>query len=415
MTDPILIAGGGIGGLSAGVALARAGVPVCVLEQSDTFSEMGAGIQVGPNAMRLLEEWGVAHLVMAYASVPEGIRVYEALTGELLNTVPLGSSAEARYGSPNVVIRRAQLQKCLLESAWTQSNLEIVTGFRLKGYESHEDRVEVFDAFGTRRRGRALIGADGLQSTIRATVHDRQPETIGKTAWRTSVRTADAPETFADPYIGIWMAPYGHLVHYPVDAGNEIDIIAVIEDTYHFDGWGADGDPDDLLPHFYNWDRYPLAFLEELPDWTKWTLFAMKPMDPWGRGRVTLLGDAAHPVQPFLAQGSAMAIEDAAVLADEVRKSPSDLPAALRSYEQRRMRRTARVQDASHRLGQIYHLAGVARLARDAVLRRRKPMSLLARYDWLYGYTTTAPSPASTADAGRGDEVEGSTRTSAIT
>ncbi|MGI9385118.1 MAG: FAD-dependent monooxygenase, partial [Methyloligellaceae bacterium] len=347
--------------------------------------------QVGPNAMRLLEDWGIARLVSAYATVPEGIRVFEALTGELLNTVPLGSSAESRYGSPNIVIRRAQLQKCLLEAAWTQSNLEIVTGFRLAGHEDLEDRVEAFDASGIRKRGQALIGADGLQSTIRASVHRHQPETIGKTAWRTAIRTSDAPASFADPYIGIWMAPYGHLVHYTVDAGNEIDVIAVIEDTYHFDGWGAPGDPEDLLPHFYNWDAYPLEFLEQLEGWTKWTLFSMNPLDPWGHGRVTLLGDAAHPVQPFLAQGSAMAIEDAAVLADEVRKSPADLPAALRRYEQQRVRRTARVQHASHRLGQIYHLAGLPRWVRDAVLRWRKPMSLLARYDWLYGFAPPSP------------------------
>lgn len=391
MTDPILIAGGGIGGLCAAVALARAGFPVSVLERSDAFSEMGAGIQVGPNAMRLLEDWELAPLVAAYSTVPEGIRVFEGLTGELLNTVPLGRRAEERYGSPNIVIRRAQLQKCLLEAAWTQPDLKITTGFGLAGHESFEDRVEVFDASGTRVRGQALIGADGLQSTIRATVHQHQPETIGKTAWRTVIRSSDAPSVFGDPYIGIWMAPYGHLVHYPVDAGEEVDVIAVVEDTYHFDGWGAQGDPDDLLPHFYNWDRFPLEFLEQLEGWTKWTLFTMKPLDPWGHGRITLLGDAAHPVQPFLAQGSAMAIEDAAVLADEVRKSPTDLPAALRSYEQLRARRTARVQQASHRLGQIYHLAGLPRWIRDAVVRWRKPMSLLARYDWLYGFAPASP------------------------
>ena len=387
MADPILIGGGGIGGLCAALALAQAGHPVRVLEQSDTFSEAGAGIQVGPNAWRLLQDWGLEELISAYAAVPQGIRIYDGLSGELLNTVHLGRGSEERYGAPHIVIRRAHLQKCLLEAALTQADLEITTGFKITGCKSIERGIVALDASGVSVRGRAVIGADGLQSTLRGCVEETRPETVGTTAWRATIPAKDAPEFLRQPYIGVWMAPYCHLVHYPVDAGAEVDIIATIEETYNYDGWGTPGETEDLLPFFADWHKGPYEMLEHLSDWTKWTLFTMKPLKAWGHERLTLLGDAAHPVRPFLAQGSAMAIEDAAVLADEVQKSPDEIPLALRRYEQLRAPRAARVQNASERLGNVYHLAGLLRWARNFVIRRREPDALLARYDWLYGFT----------------------------
>lgn len=387
MNDPILIVGGGIGGLCAAVALAKVGQPVRVLEQSNSFSEAGAGIQVGPNAWRLLQGLGLEELISVFAAVPQGIRIYDGLNGELLNTVHLGQRSEQRYGAPRIVIRRAHLQKCLLETAWTQADLEITTGFKVTDCKSLDRGVEAIDTSGVSVRGRAVIGADGLQSTLRECVEETRPETIGMTAWRTAIRASDAPESLRQPYIGVWMGPYCHLVHYPVDAGAEVDIMAIIEDTYHYDGWGAPGETEDLLPFFSDWHKSTYQILERLSDWTKWTLFTMKPLKAWGHGRFTLLGDAAHPVQPFLAQGSAMAIEDAAVLADEIHKSPDEIPAALRRYEQLRAPRAARVQNASERLGYVYHLAGLFRWARNFAIRRREPDALLARYDWLYGFT----------------------------
>ena len=387
MTDPILIGGGGIGGLCAAIALAQQGQPVRVLEQSDSFSEAGAGIQIGPNAWRLLQDWGLAELISAFAAIPQGIRIYDGLSGELLNTVLLGERSEQRYGAPHIVIRRAHLQKCLLEAALAQADLEITTGFKVTGYQSIDDGVEALDTSGVSVRGRAIVGADGLQSTLREFVEETRPETIGMTAWRAAMCASDAPELFRQSDIGVWMGPYCHLIHYPVDGGKEVDIIAIIHETFHYDGWGASGETEDLLPFFSDWHESLYQILEQLSGWTKWTLFTMKPLKAWGHGRLTLLGDAAHPVQPFLAQGSAMAIEDAAVLADEIRKSPDALPAALRRYEELRAGRVARVQNASRHLGSVYHLGGPSRWARNFAIRRLKPDALLARYDWLYGFT----------------------------
>lgn len=389
MTDPILIVGGGIGGLSASIGLAGAGLPVRVLEQSNSFSEAGAGIQVGPNALRVLRKWDVGDLIAAYAAVPLGIRIYDGIGGELLNTVPLGRRSEERYGAPHIVIRRAHLQRCLLDVAGAHCDVDIQTGFELAGFEDGSTHVEARDGEGAGARGQALIGADGLQSKVRALLdgNGSEPQTVGMTAWRTSVAAKDAPGLLSEPYIGVWMAPYCHLVHYPVEAGEAVDIIAIIEETYLYDGWGAKGEVEDLLPHFHDWHATPLSLLEQLQAWTKWTIYKMNPLKSWGRGRVTLLGDAAHPVQPFLAQGSAMAIEDAAVLVNEIRIRPDDFAAAFRRYEQSRRERTAKVQRASHGLGRVYHYAGPTRWARNAVIRRRKPVDLLARYDWLYGAT----------------------------
>lgn len=387
MTEPILIGGGGIGGLCAAIALTQAGQPVRVLEQSDVFSEAGAGIQVGPNAWRLLQNWGLGELISAFAAIPQGIRIYDGLSGELLNTVHLGRRSEQRYGAPHIVIRRAHLQKCLLEAAWSQADLDITTGFQVTGCQNVDHGVETFGTSGASVRGRAVIGADGLQSTLRECVEKTRPETIGMTAWRATIRASDAPELLRQSDIGVWMGPRCHLIHYPVDAGKEVDIIAIIQETFHYDGWGAPGETEDLLPFFFDWNQGLYQILEQLTGWTKWTLFTMKPLKAWGHGRLTLLGDAAHPVQPFLAQGSAMAIEDATVLADEIQKSPDEIPAALRRYEELRAQRVARVQNASRRLGSVYHLAGPSRWARNFAIRRLEPDTLLARYDWLYGFT----------------------------
>lgn len=385
MTDPILIAGGGIGGLSAAIAFARVGVPVHVLEQSETFSEAGAGIQVGPNALRILQDWGLGELIASYSAELLEIRIHDGLSGQILNTVPLAAESQRRYGIPYIVIRRAHLLRCLLEVVLSKADAKISTNFGLAGFRDSGATVEVHDKVNSKVRGQALVGADGLQSTVRRLLTDTEPETLGMSAWRTLVSASDAPELFSEPHMGVWMAPGCHLVHYPVDGGQTIDIVAITEDTYHYEGWGAPGDVEDLMPHFYDWDATPRGLVEQLPNWSKWTLFKMKPLETWGRKRVTLLGDAAHPVPPLLAQGSAMAIEDAAALAAELTLRPEDIAKALRRYEDARRVRTAKVQRASLALGRVYHYSGALRRARNAMIRRLAPSKLIDRYDWIYG------------------------------
>ena len=383
--DPVLICGGGIGGLSAAIALAREGVPVRVLEQAASFSEAGAGIEIGPNSSRLLEAWNVLEMMSTFVSEPGGMKIYNGLDGSLLTTVPLGSFAREHYGAPYLVIHRRRLQHCLLEAARNHDGIEIETSFKLAGFETSDTGVTATSEAGGTAHGRALIGADGIWSTVRKSFTSDEPHTVGVTAWRAVLPIADAPDIASKPFIGAHLGPGAHVLHYPVDAGTSVNIVAMIEETIHFDGWASPGASKDLLPFFNSWDEQIFELLKQPEDWFKWTVMSMEPLPRWGDGPVTMIGDAAHPIQPFMAQGGAAAIEDAAALAAAVTEHPQDMAAAFRVYESARQARTTRIQRASQQRGRLYHMSGPARWMRDQIVRHRRPETLLMRYDWLYG------------------------------
>ncbi len=392
MVDPVLVCGAGIGGLSAAIALARKGVPVRVLEQAPNLSEAGAGIEIGPNAARHLNAWGLSDLLSTFSTEPEGVRVYDGLSGALLITVPLGNFARQRYGAPYLMVHRRHLQHCLLEVAGELDKLEIELGFKVSKVDVRPEGVTVKSETDDTAHGRALIGADGIWSRVRAVVSDKEPETVGVTAWRALVPASRVPEAKRAPYVGLQLGPGSHVLHYPVDAGATISVVAMIEETINFDGWASPGDANDLLTFFYDWDDEVFRLLELPDDWFKWTVMRMEPLELWGEGPMTLLGDAAHPIEPFMAQGGAAAIEDAASLADAVAANPANITAAFRAYEDSRQQRVIRIQKASQQRGKIYHMSGLKRWARNIMLRRQVPETLLSRYDWLYGTTNAAAS-----------------------
>ncbi len=387
MIEQLLICGGGIGGLSAAIALAREGIGVQVLEQSNTFTEAGAGIELGPNATRQLESWGLQQALSAYATEPEGIRVFDGLNGRLLNTVPLGSYVRERFGASYMVIHRKHLQKCLLQAAGDLEGLEIKTGFSVSSMNVQQLDVEVDSETGEKINGRGLIGADGLWSKIRSNFTGDEPQPLGVTAWRALVPIAKAPALAKEPFIGLWLGPDCHVIHYPIDGGTTLSVIAMISETILFDGWASRGDAEDLMPFFQAWDDKVFDLLEKPDDWHKWTVMQMDAMAQWGAGPVTLLGDAAHPIVPFMAHGGATAIEDAGSLAGAVVANRNDIPAAFRSYEQSRQARTTRIQKASLQRGRFYHMSGPMRWGRNQLLRRTAPERLVSHYDWLYGYS----------------------------
>ena len=315
MMEPVLICGGGIGGLSAAIALSREGIPVRVLEQATSFSEAGTGIEIGPNAARHLDAWGLMELMSALSSEPDGMHVHDGLSGTLLTTVPLGGFVRERYGAPYLVIHRKHLQYCLLEAAGECDGLEIETGFKLAKLDVRPDGVTAKSAAGGTAHGRALVGADGLWSTVRASFSDSEPRTVGVTAWRALLPASKAPDAVNAPHIGLHLGPGAHVIHYPIDAGATINVVAMIEETINFDGWASPGKSNELLPFFGTWGEHVFELLEVPDDWYKWTVMSMDPLTQWGGGPVTLIGDAAHPIEPFMAQGGAAAIEDAASLA----------------------------------------------------------------------------------------------------
>ena len=380
----MLICGGGIGGLSAAIALSHIGIPTKVLEQSKKFSEAGAGIEIGPNAVRHLRNWGLMELVSSFSSEPEGMHVFDGLDRELLTTVPLGETMREHFGAPYLIIHRKQLQYCLLEAAGNLDGIEIETGFKLSRCEIQPDGVMARTKSGKTAHGCALVGADGLWSTVRGSFCDAEPSTTGVTAWRTLLPASKVPDSVTTAGIGLYLGPGAHVVHYPLDAGTTLNVVAMIEETINFDGWASPGEASDLLPFFYGWNDQIFSFLELLDDWHKWTVMCMDPLPQWGDGPVTLIGDAAHPIEPFMAQGGSTAIEDAASLAAAMTAYPDDIAAAFRFFESSRKARTTRIQKASHRRGRIYHMSGLMRLVRNQILRRRDPKALLTRYDWLY-------------------------------
>ncbi|MDX2266128.1 MAG: FAD-dependent monooxygenase [Hyphomicrobiales bacterium] len=364
---PILIAGGGVGGLSAAIALSRRGFSVRVLERAPAFSESGAGVQLGPNATRILRDWGVAGAVEDRAFRPGRIELFDAASGVRLNCVPLGARVAQRYGAPYLTLLRAGLHEALLLAA-TQRGVEITTGFTVEAVSQTAAGVSAISTEGERASGAALIGADGLRSAVRrAIAPDARLKETGAVAWRANTPVAGDPGD-----VGVWLHAARHLVRYPVDRGRSWNFVAVTREA--------------AAPDFADW---PAVIRDAAPppaEWRPWPLFEAPPLPVWSDRRMTLLGDAAHPLPPFLASGAVMAIEDAETLAMEAASSANDLPGAFQRYEQRRKARVGLVARRSRRMGEIYHMSGVMRLARNAVIAATPSMRLLARNDWLYGF-----------------------------
>ena len=389
----VLIAGAGIGGLTAALALARQGIGVALFDQAERLEEAGAGIQLSPNAARVLITLGLADRLEPAIVEPAAIRLRSAHCGREIATIPLGAAVLARYGAPYWVIHRADLQKVLLEAVTAEPRIVLTLGANVDDFAIDAAGVRAAINHGGAKKagadhdGSALIGADGLRSRLRARLGDgAAPRFAGRSAFRAVVPATQLQPQQREPVINVWLGPNGHLVHYPIRAGAAVNIVAVAGDRWQSPAWSTGADRDEVLERFPApaWAPAARQMLAAPDHWQKWALYDRTPLTRWGRGPVTLLGDAAHPMLPFLAQGAAMAIEDAAVLACELVRSPGDRATGLRNYEAARALRTARVQRAARRNDFRYHLRQPAAFARDVVLRTLGGERLLAQYDWLY-------------------------------
>jgi 2-polyprenyl-6-methoxyphenol hydroxylase-like FAD-dependent oxidoreductase len=381
-----LIVGGGIGGLATALALARNGMSATVLERSAFADETGAGIQLGPNATRALAELGVLDAIEAVAFRPDVLRLFDGLSGTSLASVPLGRVAEERYGAPYLTLHRADLHASLLAACQAHDAIELRNEFEVVEAETLAEPVIVRGADGTRVEGSVLVAADGLWSRLRQRVApDADLRFSGATAWRALLPRGEVPAPFDAPEVGLWLGPRAHLVHYPVRGGKDLNIVAVVEGGSAKQGWSRRAEADVLLPSFQRWAQPAKALLEMVETWRCWSLFRLKALPRWTEGRMALLGDAAHPVLPYLAQGAALAIEDAVNLAASLKACGGDALVAFPRYQSLRMERGARVQAQAARFGRLYHLRGPAAFARNFLLGRRRPESLLQSFDWLYG------------------------------
>lgn len=383
----ILVAGAGIGGLTAALALARRGFDIHLIEKAAAFAPIGAGLQLSPNASRVLFDLGLEAPLRAAATRPERI-VIRSETGGMLAAIPLGDAAEARYGAPYLVVHRAALHAILLDAVRPHAPIEMnaaatgasgadaPTGLGIQ----RGDAVEHVQAD-------LVVAANGLHSALRgAVLRDGPSRFSGKRAWRTILPPTSIPPDLSRIETGLWLSSRRHVVHYPLGDGG-LNVVA-ITDGPDMRGWASHGDPEDLMHRFA--DAPPLLrdLLSAAPDWQCWSLADRVPARPWFGNGLVLLGDAAHPALPFAAQGAAMAIEDAAVLAAELAASPASVGRALARYEARRAPRTAFIQRLARRQGRIFHMSPPLAYLRDLVLRRMSPTALLARQDRIYGWRT---------------------------
>lgn len=408
MSAPIhvIIAGAGIGGLAAALSLARAGAQVSVLERAPAFDEVGAGIQLSPNATCILRDLGLLDAVAQTGLAPVRLCVRRGSDGLELATMPLGQQAEARWGAPHLVTHRADLHHALLEACRASPAITVKTDVETLGFATVDRGGRPGVQVGALDRGEhtrfeadALVAADGLRSTLRerlALTRGDAPLYSGRTAWRALIPGAAAPERLRRPETNLWLGPNAHLVHYPLRGGDLVNVVAIIEDPWRgedsADIWRdpRDADPRHLASAFALWTEEARNILALVRQWRRWPLFE-RPFAPrWSRGPVTILGDAAHPVLPFLAQGAGLAIEDAASLGRALASHGQDMEGALRAYERERIPRASEVALASRRQAGIYHMGGPLALARDGVLRRTGPEAMMRRMDWVYGFRNGA-------------------------
>jgi salicylate hydroxylase len=407
---PVVVAGAGIAGLATAIALARRGVEVEVFERAARLAEIGAGLQLSPNAVHALDRLGLRAAVSAVAVAPEAVRIASVARGRPIARVPLGDGAAKRHGAPYWLVARADLQAVLLAAAAAEPGIRLTLSCPVTALHEEAGGVRVATPTGE-ITARAVVGADGVGSAVRAAIGGTAAVPTGKVAFR-----ATAPLSAAAAIGGvrlsddawIWLSPRAHLVHYPMHGGGRLNLVAVAEATPDerpnggkpTNGNGANGNGGEwdhaaaaeaVLVRFAGFPPAMRALLAAGEDWRRWPLSTVDPAGLWRRGRTVLIGDAAHAMVPFLAQGAAMAIEDAVVLADHLASAGADkTEAALAAFERARRERVRRVCAAAARNGDIYHLSGVAAAARDTALSLAPPGLLLAGFDWLYGWRPAA-------------------------
>jgi salicylate hydroxylase len=396
-----LITGAGIAGLTAALCLARSGFRVSIFERAKTLEAAGAGLQISPNASAILRDLGVLPRLAGTALAPLALRIRRGRDGELLTHVPL-TNAETHWGAPYLLIHRGDLQNALLESVAQDNRITLALDTELVGFTDIKRDLEVTTVSGALKITHhcdCLIGADGLRSFVRqrlgelriqarqATTAPVLPDKASHVAWRALVDADQVPPALRLPEANLWLGSGAHLVHYPLRGGKVINLVAVTDTPVgidlNADIWSQAGDRVEIEARFASWHAQARTLIAAARDWRKWPLVMLDPLPEWTSDRVALMGDAAHPMLPFLAQGAAQAIEDAAMLGAMLMPDAPIEP-CLAAYAAARRTRANRVQAASRRQGWIYHLGEPAAFFRDLGLRNMHERQFFARYDWLY-------------------------------
>ncbi|MDM9561170.1 3-hydroxybenzoate 6-monooxygenase [Bordetella petrii] len=385
-TQTAIVVGGGIGGLAAALALTRQGIAVQLLEQASHIGEIGAGIQLGPNAFAALDALGVGATARGRAVYTDHIIMMDAVDAREVVRIDTGADFRARFGGPYAVIHRADIHLSILEAVQRDPLISFHTSTQIVEVRQDGAQVEVTDAQGRRYRGDALVGCDGVKSVVRERMVGDPARVTGHVVYRAVVERDNMPEELRINAPVLWAGPRCHLVHYPLRGGQQYNLVV----TFHSreqEEWGVrEGSKEEVLSYFQGIHPRPHQMLDRPTSWRRWATADREPVEHWGQGRITLLGDAAHPMTQYMAQGACMALEDAATLGEAVKARDGDLQAAFRLYESVRIPRSARVVWSTREMGRIYHAQGVERQVRNSLWTGRTQAQFYDALQWLYGW-----------------------------
>lgn len=382
----VIVVGGGIGGLAAALALARIGVEVELLEQATELGEIGAGIQLGANAFSALDALGVGEAARRRAVFVDSLRLMDAIDASPIAVVEVGETYRQRFGNPYAVIHRADIHLSILEAVQAHPLIRVHTGTRACAWHQNDAGVSVTDQHGRRHVGDALVGCDGVRSIIRESLVGDTHRVTGHVVYRAVVDTPQMPPDLRINSPVVWAGPNCHLVHYPLRGGHQYNLVL----TFHSreaEVWGVrEGSRDEVMSYFGEVHSQPRQLLDCPTSWKRWATADREPVARWSFGSATLLGDAAHPMTQYLAQGACQALEDAVTLGHAVARTKGDFAAGFACYERARVPRTARVVYSTREMGRIYHARGVERLVRNSLWVGRTQDQFHDALQWLYGW-----------------------------
>lgn len=385
----VIVVGGGIGGLAAALALVRRGFRVQVLEQAPEIGEIGAGIQLGPNAFHAFDALGVGDKARSRSVFTDFMVMHDAIDEYQIGKIETGEAFRQRFGNPYAVIHRVDVHLSLLEGAQETGRVEFKTDTQIQRVEQDDNGVAVYDQHGNVYRGVALIGADGVKSVVRQTYVQDPARVTGHVVYRAVVEKEDFPEELRWNAASLWAGPNCHLVHYPLRGGEQYNVVV----TFHSreqEEWGVtEGSKEEVQSYFQGICPKARQLIDLPKSWKRWATADREPIEQWTYGRATLLGDAAHPTTQYMAQGACMAIEDAVTLGEALRVHDNDWDKALDLYQRSRVARTARIVLSSREMGRIYHAKGVERLIRNDLWKGRSQERFYDAIEWLYGWNVT--------------------------
>lgn len=383
---PIIVAGGGIGGLSAALALVLKGFQVTVLEQAPQIGEIGAGIQLGPNAFHAFDALGMGAKARSHAVLIDEMVMHDAVDESLVGRIPTGEAFIKRFNNPYAVVHRADVHLSMFETVKQSGKIEVLTSTRVASISQTAEDVTVIDQHGQPHKGLALVAADGVKSVVREQFVGDPARVTGHVVYRAVVDKKDFPKDLQWNAASIWVGPNCHLVHYPLRGGEQYNVVV----TFHsrdVEQWGVtDGSAEEVKSYFQDISPKARQLINLPKSWKRWATADRDPIGQWSFGRVTLLGDAAHPTTQYMAQGGCMALEDSVTLGEALTACNNDIAKAFDLYQRSRITRTARIVLAGRDMGRIYHAKGVERLVRNDLWRTRSPERFYDAVEWLYGW-----------------------------